>query len=58
MGVRQNFEAGGTLKGKGTGYTGMTAGMAEVRLVLESRNRMGAKHPGITTEIKNVVNSY
>jgi hypothetical protein len=58
MGVRQNFEAGGTLKGKGTGHPGMAAGMAEVRLVLESRYRMGTEHPIITTKIKNVVNYY
>jgi hypothetical protein len=38
IGVGENFGAGGSLKIEGAGNTGLAPGMADVRLIVESRD--------------------
>jgi hypothetical protein len=44
IGVGENFGARGALKIEGAGTTGLTAGMADVGLIVKSRERVGAAH--------------
>lgn len=44
IGIRENFGAGGSLEIKGAGNTGLAARMADVRLIVESRDRGVTKH--------------
>jgi hypothetical protein len=50
IGVGENFGADGSLETEGAGSTGVTAGMADVRLVVESGDGIGSEHSPMTTE--------
>jgi len=55
IGVGENFGADGSLETEGAGNTGVTAGMADVRLVVESGDGVRSEHPLMTTELSYVV---
>ena len=50
VGGGKNFGAEGSQEVKGAGETGVTAGMTDVGLVVESRDRVGTEHGQIATE--------
>ena len=50
IGVGENFGAGGSLENEGAGNTGLAAGMADVRLVVESRDGVRKRARYITQQ--------
>jgi hypothetical protein len=56
--VGENFGPGGSLEIERAGNSGLAAGMADVRLIVESRDRVGTEHRNKATKKWDVVNIY
>jgi hypothetical protein len=44
IGIGEDFGAGGSLENEGAGNTGLAAGMADIRLLVKSRDGVGTGH--------------
>jgi hypothetical protein len=56
--VGDNFRPSGSFELKGAGYSGLTSGMAQIRLIFQSWDCQRSEHAKEATESWNVVKFY